>query len=237
MIGILLLVPSLLRSPSTLTPTPILLFFDIISGNLDDSKWCNSLSELLKEKNIKASVFLTGQIVEKNPRCASDFTNNLKNIDIGSSTYNYVDLASNIDYSKALDEVRLGKSEIINASNVNSSLFKAPYGSTNDNIYSLLHRNGITADFSYPNQYNLFEKNQFVKYKLNSFIVNSTSIPKLMEEIKEIKENDPIAIEINDTISVDTVNEIISQLDSLGKDFVFSNPSTLTGTELSSKIK
>ena len=87
-----------------------------------------------------------------------------ENIDIGSQTYTYANLTSIPDYTKQLSEVKSGKSAIDYVGKVDSKLFRAPYGSTDGNIYSLLSRSGILADFSYSNQYNKYENGQFIKY-------------------------------------------------------------------------
>ena len=144
----------------------VMLSFSII-GDSNVPKWCNDLSSILEKHNLRAAVFITGKVAERNPACISSFSSN--DIDIGSQTYNYVNLTSITDYSAALEEVRSGKEVLDKTGNLNSRLFKAPYGSTDQNIYSFLTRSGIVADFSYAQHYNKYENGKFIKYDLVTY--------------------------------------------------------------------
>jgi len=144
---------------------PVLLSFDIIDNkNMPD--WCYDLSQTLEKNNVKAVVFITGRVAEQYPQCVQAFAND---IDIGSQTYNYVELDKISDYTVQLREVEKGKNAVDKAGNLDSKLFKAPNGNTDDNIYSILNRAGILADFSYDKQYNQFSEDHYVKYNLTSY--------------------------------------------------------------------
>ena len=99
--------------------------------------------------------------MEQNPTILTIFE---KGIDIGSQTYNYVNISS-LDFTTQLNEIKKGKQIIDQKGNLNSQIFKAPYGETDENIYYLLTQNNITADFSYQTQFNLYENGQFIKYE------------------------------------------------------------------------
>ena len=78
-----------------------------------------------------------GKLAESYPKCVTLFSSN-DGIDIGSSTYNYINLTSTQDYLLTLEEVKEGKRAVDSIGRLDSKLFKAPSGSTNQNIYSLL---------------------------------------------------------------------------------------------------
>ncbi|MFB5630599.1 MAG: polysaccharide deacetylase family protein [Nitrosopumilaceae archaeon] len=210
------------------TPSrPILLSFDIVEDyNLPD--WCIDLSKTLEKNNVKAAIFVTGKIAEKYPQCVQSFSDN---IDIGSQTYNYVNLNSILDYTIQLEEVKLGKNVVDKIGNLDSKLFKAPYGNTDENIYSILSRSGILADFSYSNQYNKFSENQFLKYNITSYngAFHNAGFFKNLKFDAE-----PIMINYNNETPVDEIDDLISKLKS--DEIRFVSASDLTETELTRRI-
>lgn len=210
------------------TPSrPVLLSFDIVEDN-NLPEWCIDLSKTLERNNVKGVVFITGKIAEKHPQCVQAFNND---IDIGSQTYNYVNLDSILDYTVQLEEVKHGKSVVDKIGKLDSKLFKAPYGNTDDNIYSILSRSGILADFSYSNQYNKFSENQFLKYNLTSYdgAFHNAGF------FKNLKfSEDPIMINYNNETPIEQIDDLISELKSDEMHFV--SASELTKTDLTRRV-
>ena len=220
--SVLLILPIYLPSEK---PELVMLAFDITNEeNLPN--WCTELSQYLKQNNINAAVFLPGHIAEKYPQCVSLFH---KGVDVGSQTYTFVNLSKISDYSIQLAEVKNGKHAVDQAGNLNTKLFKAPYGSTDENIYSILSKSGILADFSYENQYNKFYQNQFIKFESLSY--NSSQIESAISDLQLVEK--PIFINHNNSISVNEIKEILEELNSQNVRFV--NPSQLTGLDLTQK--
>ena len=210
------------------TPSrPVLLSFNIVEdNNLPD--WCIDLSKTLEKNNVKAAVFVSGKIAEKYPQCVKSFNND---VDIGSQTYSYVNLDSILDYSIQLEEVKHGKYAVDKAGNLDSKLFKAPYGNTDENIYSILSRSGILADFSYSNQYNKFSDEQFVKYNLTSYDGAFHNVGFF----KNLKfDKNPLMINYNNETPVEEIDHLISKLKS--GEIHFVSASELTEIELTKRI-
>ncbi|AIC16652.1 polysaccharide deacetylase family protein [Nitrososphaera viennensis] len=166
-IGVAMIVPAFTQHQGIDNRGMVMLSFDISHAGDKAASWCKDLaSTLAAHKVVKATVFVTGEIAEKSPECVTSFSSNT-GFDVGSQAYSYVDLVSlNNNYTRTLEEVQKGKESVDNAGNLNSRLFKAPYGKTDENIYSLLTQAGIVADFSYVNHYNKYEGGQFIKYDL-----------------------------------------------------------------------
>ena len=205
----------------------VLLSFDITEdNNLPD--WCIELSKILEKNNVKGVVFVTGKIAEKYPECVQEFS---RDIDIGTQTYNYVNLESILDYTVQLEEVKLGKSVVDKIGKLDSKLFKAPYGNTNDNIYSILSRSGILADFSYSNQYNKFSENQFLKYNITSYngAFHNAGFFKNLKFSEE-----PLMINYNNETPVEQIEHLISELKS--NEIRLVSASELTRTELTKRV-
>jgi peptidoglycan/xylan/chitin deacetylase (PgdA/CDA1 family) len=218
--GIAILLP--VYFPKRVQPILMLSFNIINNENLP--QWCNGLYRILQKHEIKATIFITGKVVDTFPKCMSLFSSN-SNIDIGSSTYNYTDLVNILDYSKALTEVQKGKHAVDNAAKINTSLFKAPYGSTDQNIYSLLTRSGIIADFSYTNQYNIYENGQFIRYDLKAY--NGSNTTGLVHNIISSKGNEPILINFDNSIATSHIDSFIDDIRSQIENIHFTNPSEI----------
>jgi peptidoglycan/xylan/chitin deacetylase (PgdA/CDA1 family) len=186
--------------------------------------WCNDLSSFLKTNHIKATIFVTGYVADKYPNCVTSFSYN-SDIDIGSQTYSYVDLVSGINYPDALLDVQKGKNTIDEIGNMSSKLFRSPYGSVDQNIYSLLNRSGIIADFSYKDHYNKYERGMFVKYNLNEYEPNTISFKQLP------KIDVPYIVNFNNTVPLEKITSLISKL-KLDKDINFVTASELAGLKL-----
>jgi len=227
--GILLLLPAYTQKQAK---SSIMLTFNIVEQKNDLSGWCNGLDQLIRKNNIKATVFLPGKIAESNPQCLKTIAIN-ENIDIGSSTYDYVDLTSISNYTKALEEVSEGKNSIDTTGNIHSKIFRAPFGKTDENIYSFLNRAGITFDLSYNDKYNVFQNDLFIKYNLSS--INGPMIPsdELNSEISVLKQKkQPILINYDNAASLSEVNNTIAEIKSANNELSFINPSELTAEKL-----
>ena len=206
--------------------TNALLAFSIVS---DDNMpaWCIEISELLRKNNIGASVFVSGKLAQEYSECLTTFDQGTT--DIGSSTYNYTDITRNADYLELLNEVRSGKEAVDGVAGIDSKSFKAPFGKTDDNIYSILNRSGIAADFSYNDHYNKYSHDQFIRFDVDVYDATSNSDFKTFLDSRANNEK-PIQVNMDNTISVSEVSIIINDLREKG--VVIINGSTLTGIEL-----
>lgn len=229
-IGLALIVPAFIRNGTEADRgTSILLSFDIL-GNGGASGWCSDLASVLARHQIKATVFVSGKTAQASPECATSFSSG---VDVGSRTYSYVDLTK-ADYTTALDEVRTGKVALDEAGKLNSRLFRAPYGSTDQNIYSLLSRSGILADFSYVSQYDKFENGQFVKYNLTSFAGDSDGQEQFFALISNPSSvTAPVTVNFDSSMQIGDIDEFISRLESMHEDRIHVvSASDLAGIDL-----
>jgi hypothetical protein len=232
-LSIISTMPAFLRSSESSESryTSVMLSFSITKEG--ESKWCQELTTTLGGYDeLKATVFVSGKSAELNPECLSELAAN-SNIDIGSMTYSYQAITSFDDYLEALREVELGKSAVDRVANVNSKTFKAPHGLTDENIYSYLSRNGITADFSYDDHYNYYQ-GQFIRYDA-SVVQGSSFRPEL---ITTSGVTAPIIIEFNDSMSIRDIERNIQQIVNLIKTdqaIRLVNASDLTGAQLTSR--
>lgn len=204
-------------------PPAILLLSFEITNEQNLPNWCTELSQVLEYNDINSVIFLRGKTAEKFPDCVTTFHNG---VDIGSQTYSYIDLQTIDDYSLQLDEIKHGKNAIDKIGNIDTKLFKAPYGSTDENIYSLLSRNGILADFSYEHQYNKFYKGKFIKF--DSVYYHSPEINSIISVIKGSQEQ--IILSYDNLTPVTEIKNLLTILKS--ENIRFVNPSELTGIDL-----
>ena len=218
-LGIAMVAPGFIR---TNPPVIAMLSFSII----DDSNaptWCNDLSDVLKKYNVKAAIFVTGRVAERDPTCVTAFPNN---VDIGSQTYHYISLTSIQEYTAELEEVKNGKIAIDKAGNLDSKLFKAPYGATDENIYSLLNRANITTDFSYNNHYNSYYNGEFIKNDL----IEYKGIEHSPNFFSSLTINKPVLIDFDNSTPIKQIDSFVSELKSTNIHFV--SASDLTHTSL-----
>ncbi len=201
----------------------ILLSFSV-TNSTNSVEWCKNLSTILDNHHIGAIVFITGKIAEENPETVLAFSSK---VDIGSRTYNNVNLNQIPDYSFKLQEIIQGKLAIDRAGNLTSKAFQAPYQATDQDIYSLLNRANITADFSYNDQYNLYQNNQFIKFEAKTYDAQ-THPPELF--LEQPSTGQPIIITFNDTYTTDSIVAFLDKL--ITGHFEFVNASELTGTTL-----
>jgi hypothetical protein len=222
--GLLLLLPVYIQKQAK---SPVMLSFNIVKQNNDLPKWCSELDQLISNNGIKAIVFITGKLAASNPECLKQIIAN-ENIDIGSSTYDYVDLTSIPNYTNALGEVSDGKKSIDTIGNISSKIFRAPFGKTDQNIYSFLSRSGIMFDLSYNDKYNLFQNDLFIKYNLKAINGSNITSEQLGSEISMLKQNgEPILINYDNTVPLTSINNTISEIKSSNNGIMFTNPSDL----------
>ncbi|HSD05065.1 MAG TPA: polysaccharide deacetylase family protein [Nitrosopumilaceae archaeon] len=219
LLGIVMVIPPFIQ-PSP--PLKVAFAFSAIDEN-NALNWCRDLSQVLEKYDIKATVFVTGRIADLHPNCVRGFSDN---IDIGSQTYHYVSLTTINDYEAQLDEIKQGKEAVDRAGKLSSKVFRAPYGTTDENIYSLLRSSGILADFSYEYQYNKYYQGDFIKFDLNEYDGNEHDT----DFFRSLPVTNPILITFDDSTPVEKIDDFISKLKS--RHIVFVNASELTGIEL-----
>ena len=217
--GIILIIPTFMRTG----PTQVVLLSFSINDDQNMPTWCHDLSTILEKQNVKAVVFITGKIAERYPQCVTSFPNN---VDIGSQTYDYVPLPSIPDYSAQLDEIKNGKIAVDKAGNLDSRVFRAPDGLVDQNIYSLLEKSNILADFSYDKQYNEYYKGQFIKLDLTAY----KGISHSAAFFRNISTKDPILISFDNSVPTKDIDSLILELKSGNLRFV--NTSDLTPDDL-----
>ena len=233
-LGVILIAPAFLRTHGdAVAGTKTMIVFDIRDPASDEAKlseWCKDLADLVKLHTIKAAIFESGNVAKTSPECVTSFPNY---IDIGSKTNNHVNLQS-LEYSKALEEVRAGKLAIDSAGHLNSKLFKAPNDATDENIYSLLNRSGILADFSYSDHYNVYENGLFIRHAATIFDGRSIDLENLRATSSTAGGNTPIIILFDNTMEISQINEVILLLQKnlAAPQFEFVNASEMTGIDL-----
>jgi hypothetical protein len=221
-LGIIMVVPAFMQSDQ---PLSVLLSFSIVDDrNLP--AWCNQLSSVLKNNNVKAIVFVPGKIAQEHPECVSNLPNTS---DIGSETYDYVSLTSIQEYAAQLDEVKKGKNAVDEAGKIESKVFKAPHGATDQNIYSLLSRSGILADFSYNNQYNKYYNGQFIKFNLTSY----DGVYHSVDFFHSLPVSNPVLINFDNSTPIEQIDSFIAHLKS--PNVRFESATDLTGLELTKR--
>jgi len=222
-LGFFIISPLFYRTSSVETKQKIMLSFSASESN-DIADWCRNLSSILKSYDISATLFIVGKVAEQHPECVSCFSSK---VDIGSQTYSNLNLTSIADYDTQLEEVRKGKQAVDTAGNLYSRVFRAPNGDTDQNIYSLLSRNDILADFSYGSQYNVYLDNQFVKFDATVYDGTTCSANSILTLKKSSK---PIIINFDNEYPAELISDFIGTLKTGQLDFV--NASEMTGLNL-----
>lgn len=225
-LGALMIAPAFLPASKPKNQLEVMLAFSILDvGNVP--KWCGDLASFLKANGIEATVFFTGRVAEQNPEYVAEMP---AGTDIGSQTYSYTNLTSISDYDLQLEEVARGKEAVDNAGNLYSRVFQAPYGSTDDNIYSLLSRSDIVADFSYDGHYNVFYNGQFIRFNSTTYNGSQYSASFFLSLPKT---GGPTVITFDNTAALSQVKELVLKLKTGEVRFV--NASGLTGVELTQR--
>jgi peptidoglycan/xylan/chitin deacetylase (PgdA/CDA1 family) len=224
--GFAMISPLFLRLDRAEPKQKVMLSFSVSESD-DVVEWCKALSSILNGYNVGATVFIVGEVAEQYPQIVSCFGDK---VDVGSQTYDNIDLTSIADYSLKLEEVKEGKIAVDGAGNLYSRVFRAPFGATDQDIYSLLSRSGILADFSYDNQYNLYEDGQFVRHNAAVYEGRDYS-PDFFLTLPNISE--PLIIVFDSTCPISSIESFISELKKGRLEFV--NASQLAGFTLTSR--
>ena len=222
-VGFFIISPMFFRSANVESEQQLMLIFSI-SETSESVNWCQSLSSMLESFDVSATVFIVGKVAEQHPECVSCFNSK---VDIGSQTFSNSKLTSIPDYEAQLEEVRKGKLAVDTAGNLYSRVFRAPNGEIDQNIYSLLSRNDILADFSYNSQYNVYLDNQFVKF---AAAVYYGSVYPANSILALEKSPNPIIIYFDSECSTELIADYIATLKTGHLDFV--NASEITGINL-----
>ena len=189
--------------------------------------WSEQLANLLFDHGIGGSVFIVGKVAEDYPDAVWYFGDE---VDVGSQTYNNVNLTGITDYLDKLEEVKQGKMAVDDTGALDSGIFRAPFGATDQDIYSLLTRSGIVADFSYENYYNVFCNGQFVKNDAITYTARDISPSTLTTIAYSAK---PVILFFDNTRPVSEIAPFISALEGANAKFV--NASELTGLKLTTR--
>lgn len=229
--GLLIVVGATLVSSVFFLPTgeasthPAMLSFTI-RDETNMPQWCEDLSLTLSELDVKATVFVAGKLAEQHPDCVSSLSSNVK-LDVGSTTFNHISLLSIDDYTAKLEEVENGKRAVDSAGDIDSLVFKAPYGDTDEDIFSLLNRSGILADFSYDDHYNKQHEGYYIWFNATSYhgVDHDASFYRRLPAAQY-----PLIINFDNDDSMAQIRELIQELKETKIAFV--NASDLTRMEL-----
>lgn len=222
LVGVLIISPAFLENKEK---SKIILSFDLNpSDNLEN--WCEDLSQIT-HKDVRFVVFMHGELAKNHPTCLVGFG---EKVDIGSKTYDNLELPTLDDYLEQLDQVKRGKKAIDEIGNFDSKIFRAPGMVTDDNIFSLLSKNGIDFDLSYSDHYNKFHNGQFLRFELIS--IDWRDIETIT--FSELDKETPILISIDNSVSVNEITKIIDKLKK--KNVKFVNPSDLMEKDLTAEV-
>jgi peptidoglycan/xylan/chitin deacetylase (PgdA/CDA1 family) len=224
--GFAMITPLFIRPEKAEPRQKVLLTFSVVDSP-DAVAWCQNLASILYDHRIGAAVFFVGKLAEQYPQAIWDFNDK---VDIGSQTYSGTDLTTISDYSVKLQEVQEGKMAVDDAGGLGSKLFRAPFGKTDQDVYSLLSRSGILADFSYKNQYHVYIDGKFLTFDLNIYQGRDYS-PGYFSTLPMTVE--PFIIDFDNSYSISSINAFFSGLDI--DQFEFINASQLVGFSLTSR--
>jgi hypothetical protein len=203
--------------------SPVVLSFSMVNG-WNAPQWCTDLASVLDRHDVNATVFITGEVAEQNPVCVTTFVS--QGTDVGSQTYRYVDLDVVSDYEYALEEVKMGKVAVDTAGNIDSRVFRAPFGEPSMDVYPLVSSSNMTADFSYNTKYGVYEGEQFVEHELVE--CDCLDSPERAEQLAGL--HVPIIINIDNSTHPGEIESLIVALKESGMKFV--SASELTGLDL-----
>jgi len=220
--GLAMVFPLFLRSVES-KETPVVMLCFLVQEP-SDYDWCEDLSILINSQNIKATVFITGKVADQYPYLISLFNDQ---VDIGSMTYGNTNLTAINDYSLKLEEVKRGKLAVDLAGSLFSRAFYAPFSTTDDDIYSILSRSDIIADFSYSNQFNVYVDGQFIKYSSKQYTLGDHRTDFIIDSART---GIPLILSANSTSPLSIVEKLI--IDLKEADIELINGSDLTGFPL-----
>lgn len=226
-IGVVFALPPYIKGFELAQKIPTVLISFSITSDQNMPQWCQRIADLVEANQLKGAVYFSGSIAERYPDCVRAFYDG---VDIGSSTYSYTKLSAERDYLEQLEDVRKGKAVIDAILQNNSTSFKAPYGYTDDNIYSLLSRNNIVADFSLSGSYNKYTDDIFVLYELKTLDLSKSSAEEIESQVAS-KVADHIQIVVDNSVPIEKVASLVRMI--IEKhEATFVNASDLTGMNL-----
>jgi hypothetical protein len=179
--------------------------------------WCQNLSSILSSYNLPATIFIEGKIAEQDPQTVECFGSQ---VDFGSLTYDNVNLTTIDDYSLKLWEVKQGKAAVDSSTNKNSTVFQAPNGATDQDIFSILSSSGIKADFSYKDHFNLYRNGRFEKIGADIVDVKDYTTENLLK--REITTR-PLILQFDNTLTTEQVDSFLFSLKAGTYNFVKSS--------------
>lgn len=103
-----------------------------------DKRYTTDILDILKDKGVKATFFVVGQQVAKNPEVLQRIVD--EGHAIGNHTYNHKDL-SKLTKQQIIEEVKTGDAVIKKAVGFTPIMFRAPYGAVSDTLKDLLKAN------------------------------------------------------------------------------------------------
>jgi peptidoglycan/xylan/chitin deacetylase (PgdA/CDA1 family) len=205
----------------------VMLTFNIVNSS-NMPRWCDELSSMLLEKHIHSTIFMTGAVADTYPSCVTSFSSDT---DIGSSTYTYDNITSIPDYLAQLDSIKQGKKAIDRHGFMNSTLFRAPYGNVDGNIYSLLSRSQIIADFSYSDHYNLYTSGLSGKTFYTFPLVTLNNLSELKE--LDANPNTPLMINFYNNEPIRSIEDFLNSTSRF--QYQFQSASELTKIDLTAR--
>jgi hypothetical protein len=198
-------------------PKQVVMLSFTVSEADDVDEWCQNLSSILSSYNLPATIFIEGKIAEQNPQIVKCFGNQ---VDFGSLTYDNVNLTTIDDYSLKVWEVQQGKEAVDDSANTNSTVFQAPKGATDEDIFSILSSSGINADFSYKDHFNIYRNGRFEKIVAEVVDANDCSTEYLLK--RQIT-GSPLIIQLDNTLTTVQVDSFLFGLKAGSFDFVKSS--------------
>ncbi|WP_169089717.1 polysaccharide deacetylase family protein [Paenibacillus sp. PL91] len=103
-----------------------------------DQRYTTDILDILKEKGVKATFFVVGQQVSKNPEVLQRIVD--EGHAVGNHTYNHKDL-SKLNKQQIIEEVKTGDAAIKKAIGYTPAMVRAPYGAVSDTLKGVLKSN------------------------------------------------------------------------------------------------
>jgi peptidoglycan/xylan/chitin deacetylase (PgdA/CDA1 family) len=103
-----------------------------------DKRYTTDILDILKEKGVKATFFVVGQQVTKNPEVLQRIVD--EGHAVGNHTYHHKDL-SKLNKQQIIEEVKTSDAAIKKAIGYTPSMVRAPYGAVSDTLKVLLKSN------------------------------------------------------------------------------------------------
>ncbi|MDQ8733902.1 polysaccharide deacetylase family protein [Paenibacillus sp. LHD-38] len=103
-----------------------------------DQRYTNDILDILKEKEVKATFFVVGQQVKKNPEVLQRIAE--EGHAIGNHTYNHKDL-SKLNKQQMIEEIKTSDAVIKKTIGFTPAMVRAPYGAVSDMLKFVLKAN------------------------------------------------------------------------------------------------